>query len=111
MTKKFKAKFHVKKGDKVVVISGSHKTDTPHEVLSVLQTGEVIVKDINVRLKNLRRTKDAPKGGQIRKEFPIAISNVALWDPEAKKAVRTRKEGTGRAKKRASVATGKVLGE
>lgn len=106
-----KSRFHVKKGDKVVVISGDHKTNTPHEVLDVLDEGRVIVKDINVMTKNLKRTKEAPKGGQIKKEFPISISNVQLWDPESKKGVRTRIEGEGRAKKRVSVVSGKVVGE
>jgi len=106
-----KNRFHVKKGDKVIVISGAQKTNTPHEVISVFENGKALVKDINVKLKNLKRTKDTPKGGQLRTEAPIDVSNLKLWDAEAKKGVRTRKEGTGRAKKRVSVVSTKVVGE
>ena len=101
---------HVRKGDKVVVISGSHKSGSPHEVIDVdSDAGLVTLKDVNVRLKNLKRSKEAPKGGQIRKEFPISSSKVMLWDAEAKRASRVRMKGTGRSKVRVYVKSGKAV--
>ncbi|MGE4159095.1 MAG: 50S ribosomal protein L24 [Planctomycetota bacterium] len=102
---------HVKKGDKVVVISGSFKSTTPHEVIDVNRAASTVtLKDVNVRLKNLKRTKDAPKGGQIRKEFPIHASKVQLWDAESKNGSRVRMQSKGRSKVRVFVKSGKTVG-
>jgi large subunit ribosomal protein L24 len=103
-------KFHIRHGDKVVVTTGTWK-DKVGEVLEIRDNGDVIVKGVNEKLTNLKRSKDAPKGGQIRKEFPVDISNLMLWDAELKKGVKTRIEGEGRAKKRVSIVNGKVVGE
>lgn len=112
---------HVKKGDLVTVISGKHtpkkraernESTGPFEVIDVdHERNRVTLKDVNVRTVNLRRTQESPKGGQIRKEFPLHASNVLLWDAEKKKGVRTRVEGEGRAKTRVSVASGKPVGD
>ena len=86
-------RWRIKKGDKVVVIAGADRSDVPHEVLQVLhEEGRVVVKDVNMRWKHLRRSQQNPKGGRVRKEFPIDISNVMLWSEKAGKGVRVRVE-------------------
>jgi large subunit ribosomal protein L24 len=101
----------VKKGDMVVVISGAFKSKQAHEVLKVNRKNQtVLVKDVNIMLKNIKKSQEAPKGGQIRKEFPLHISKVALYDEGEKRGVRLRHEGTGRGKTRVSVRSGKTLG-
>lgn len=81
---------HVKKGDKVVVISGADKSDEVCEVLQVdAEAGKVIVKEVNMRWKHLKRSQQNPQGGRIRKEFPIDASNVLLYSEKAGKGVRT----------------------
>ncbi|MBL0338633.1 MAG: 50S ribosomal protein L24 [Rhodospirillaceae bacterium] len=74
------AKFKIKKGDKVVVISGRSKGQQG-EVLKVLREDErVIVQGANL-VK--RHTKPSAKsaGGMVEKEATIHISNVAHIDP------------------------------
>ena len=84
---------HIKRGDKVAVISGAHKSNSPHEVLQVdADNGRVIVEGVNLRWKHERRTQQNPEGGRIQKEFPIDASNVLLWSEKAGKGVRTRVE-------------------
>ena len=84
---------HVKKGDKVVVIAGAHKSNEPHEVLRVdLEKRRVIVEGVNLRWKHERRTPQNPSGGRVQKEFPIDASNVLLYSEKAGKGVRTRVE-------------------
>ena len=84
---------HIKKGDKVAVISGAYKSSQPHEVLRVVaEKGQVIVEGINLRWKHQRRSQQNPKGGRTQKEFPIAASNVLLFSEKAGKGVRTRIE-------------------
>lgn len=88
-----RARSHVKKGDKVVVIAGADKSDTVREVLQVhAEDGKVLVKDVNMRWKHMRRSQQNPKGGRVRKEFPIDASNVLLFSEKAGKGVRTRTE-------------------
>ena len=84
---------HVKKGDKVVVTTGSYKSNEPHEVLRVdRDNGRVIVEGVNLRWKHERRTPQNPNGGRVHKEFPIDVSNVLVWSEKAQKGVRTRIE-------------------
>jgi large subunit ribosomal protein L24 len=72
---------HVRKGDLVVVTSGSHKGKTG-TILRVV-TGEgpddtrVVIKGLNLRTKHLRPTQKVPQGGIITREAPIHISNVS----------------------------------
>jgi large subunit ribosomal protein L24 len=86
-------KLHVKKGDKVIVISGADKGRNDAEVLQVFaETGRVLVKGVNVRWKHMRRSPQNPQGGRIQKEFPISASKVLLWSEKASKGVRTKIE-------------------
>ena len=86
-------KLHVKKGDKVVIITGAYKSSEPHEVLRVDRSeGRVVVKDVNMRWKHQRRSQQSPQGGRVQKEFPIDASNVLIYSDKAGKGVRTRIE-------------------
>lgn len=90
MTKK---QLHVRKGDKVVVISGAYKSDQPREVIQVMaDEGRVIVQGVNMRWKHERRSQRFPQGAREQREFPIDASNVALFSEKAGKGVRTRTE-------------------
>lgn len=77
----------IKKGDKVVVITGRDKGKTG-EVLQVLPEAErVVVQGINL-VKRHTRPSMASQGGIITKEAPIHRSNIALADPKDGKATR-----------------------
>ena len=81
------AKLKVKKGDRVVVISGSDKGKRG-EILRVMpDEGRVLVSGINL-VK--RHTKQSAKtqGGIISKESTIHVSNVALIDPKTQKPTK-----------------------
>ena len=98
---------HVKKGDKVAVISGAHKDNSPHEALQIdADSGRVIVEGVNKRWRHERRTQQNPEGGRIQKEFPIDASNVLLWSEKAGKGVRTRVEIQDGKKVRVGVSCG-----
>jgi large subunit ribosomal protein L24 len=69
-------KFHVKKGDVVVVTSGTQKTKRG-KVLAVLPNKQrVIIEGVNLILKHMRKSQDRPKGGIVEQEGTIHISNV-----------------------------------
>ena len=68
---------HIRKGDTVIVTAGNDKGVTG-EILRVLpKARRVVVKGVNVRTKHLKPTQANPRGGLLRKEMPIHISNVS----------------------------------
>ncbi len=98
MKTRFKPKYNIRKGDNVVVISGDDKDIAkPRVVKQVLvDEAKVIVEGVNMVTKHSKPSAQNTKGGIIKKEAPIHISNVMLWDAKAKgpsKITRERKEG------------------
>ena len=78
----------IRKGDNVVVISGSEKGKRG-TVLRVLETGKVLVEGVN-RVKKHQRPNPVKgqTGGIIDKEAPIHLSNVMLVNPATGKGDR-----------------------
>ena len=98
MSTRFKPKFNIKKGDNVVVIAGDDKdAKKPRKVLEVItEKGRVLVEGVNIVTKHTKPTSQNTKGGIVKIEAPIAISNVMLWDAKAgsgAKVTRTRENG------------------
>jgi large subunit ribosomal protein L24 len=80
-------KFKIKKGDKVVAITGKDKGKTG-EVLHVLRKEErVLVQGMNMVKRHQRPSQTSP-GGIMDKEVPIHISNLALIDPKTSEPTR-----------------------
>jgi large subunit ribosomal protein L24 len=72
------AKFHIKKHDEVVVLSGTQRGKRG-KVLEVLrQRGRVIVEGINLIKKAERKTQDRPQGGIVEREGALHISKIML---------------------------------
>ncbi|EEO25370.1 50S ribosomal protein L24 [Helicobacter winghamensis] len=70
------AKFKIKKGDLVEIITGDDKGKKA-KILRVLpKTSQVIVEGCKVAKKSVKPSDKNPKGGFIDKEMPIHISNV-----------------------------------
>jgi len=98
MKARFKPKFNIRKGDSVVVITGDDKAlDKPRVVKEVLvDEAKVIVEGVNIITKHSKPSAQNTKGGIVKKEAPIHISNVMLWDAAQKKGAkitRVRKDG------------------
>jgi large subunit ribosomal protein L24 len=94
MEKRFKPKFNIRKGDNVVVISGDDKDLTkPRAVKQVLvDKARVIVEGVNIITRHSKPTAQNTKGGIIKKEASIHISNVMLWDAAQKKGAKVTRE-------------------
>ncbi|WP_123055071.1 50S ribosomal protein L24 [Clostridium sp. JN-1] len=81
-------KLHVRKKDKVMVISGKDKGKIG-EVLSVIpKKGKVVVKDVNIVSKHQKPNKANMQGGIIKKEAPIYSSKVMLYCDKCKSVTR-----------------------
>ena len=72
------AKFHIKKNDEVVILSGTQRGKRG-KVLEVLRDrSRVIVEGVNFIKKSSRKTQDQPQGGIIEREGTLHISKIML---------------------------------
>ncbi len=85
----------IKKGDEVIVVTGKDK-GRQGTVLQVLENDRVLVEGINVAKKHQKPNPNAGvPGGIIDRAMPIHVSNVMVYNPQAKKGDRVgiREEG------------------
>jgi len=87
----------IKQGDEVIVIAGKDK-GRRGTVLSVPETGRVLVEGINMVKKHQKPNPNAGvQGGIVEKEMALHLSNVMLFNPNTEKGdrvgVRTLEDG------------------
>ena len=80
------------------VITGDDKDlKKPRKVLEILtEKNRVLVEGVNIVTKHTKPSAQNTKGGIVKIEAPIAISNVMLWDAKShshSKISRTRENG------------------
>jgi len=109
MKTRFKPKYNIRKGDQVIVIAGDDKDlKKPHLVKQVLvDEGKVIVEGVNIITKHTKPSAQNTQGGIIKKEAPIHISNVMLWD--GKQGAKVKREKRNDKKVRVSKKSGEVI--
>lgn len=98
MSNRFKPKFNIKKGDNVVVIAGDDKdVKKSRKVLEVYpDASRVLVEGVNIVTRHTKPSAQNTKGGIVKKEAPIHISNVMLYDAKSgsgSKVKRNRENG------------------
>ena len=73
----------LKKGDKVVVLTGKDK-GKEGEISSVNPAaGKAVIDGVNVAIRHVRQTQNS-QGGRIPQAMPIDLSNLALLDSKGK---------------------------
>jgi large subunit ribosomal protein L24 len=101
-------KLKVKKGDKVVVITGRDKGKSG-EILKVLrEENRVIVQGVNLAQRHQKQSMQQ-EGGIVQKELTIHVSNVALIDPKSEKPTRVGYKMDGERKVRVARRSGEAL--
>ena len=100
----------IKKGDKVIVITGKDKGKTGEVTKAMPKENKVIVSGVNMVKRHQKPTQENA-GGIVSKEAPIHVSNVAIVDPKSGKASRigTKILDDGR-KVRVAKKSGEVIG-
>jgi large subunit ribosomal protein L24 len=95
----------LKKGDKVVIITGRDKGRTGEIIEMRRDEGRALVRGVNMVKRHQRQTTTA-EGGIISKEAPIHLSNIALADPKDGKPTRVgfKFVGSGEERKKVRVA-------
>lgn len=85
-------KIHVKKDDKVMVISGKDKNKTGKVLVVNPKTGKVIVEGVNIATKHTKARKQGDVGGIVKQETPIYASKVMYVCDKCGKAARVGKK-------------------
>lgn len=102
------SKLKIKKGDKVIVLTGRDKGKSG-EVKHVNPTeSKVTVQGVNVQTKH-RKASQAGPGGLEKIEAPLHISNVALADPKTGKPTRVGYKIVGDRKVRVAKRSGEQI--
>jgi len=70
------AKFHVKKGDEVVVIAGADKGKRGKVIAVIAKKQRVIVEGLRMIKKHMRKSQQHPQGAIVQREGSLHISNV-----------------------------------
>ena len=98
----------IKKGDKVVVLSGKDKGRTGEVVKAMPKEGKVIVSGVNVHARHRKPSQTNPQGGIERKEAALHVSNVAIATADGK-PTRVRFEERDGKKVRVAAKTGELI--
>ena len=99
----------VRKGDKVVVLTGRDKGRTGEVIEVRPDAGRALVRGVNMVKRHQKQTAQQ-QGGIISKEATVHLSNLALADPKDGKPTRIGfkfvGEGDGRRKVRVAKRSG-----
>ena len=98
----------IKKGDKVVVLSGKDKGKTGEVTKAFPKDSKVIVSGVNVATRHRKATQANPQGGLDRFEAPLHVSKVAIATADGK-PTRVRFETQDGKKVRVAVKTGEKI--
>lgn len=83
-------KLHVKKGDKVLILSGKDKGRTGKVITAMPDEGKVVVEGRNIVKKHARATQRV-KAGIHEQEAPLPTAKVMVICPSCSKATRVKK--------------------
>ena len=99
----------IKKGDKVVVLSGKDKGKHGEVTKAFPKDAKVVVSGVNVATRHRKPNQLNPEGGLDRFEAPLHVSKVALEDPRTGKPTRVRYETQDGKKVRVAVKSGEKI--
>ncbi|MDR2735650.1 MAG: 50S ribosomal protein L24 [Puniceicoccales bacterium] len=84
-------KYSIKKGDDVVVISGSNRGERGRVIRVLRDSCRVTIEGVALRKKFVKKSQTNPEGGEIKMESAIHYSNVMLasrYDSKRTKPVK-----------------------
>lgn len=71
-------KFHVKKGDQVVVIAGSHKGKSG-KILEIRAAKQrAVIEGVAMMKRHMKKSEEHPNGAIVEREGSVHISNLML---------------------------------
>lgn len=100
---------HVKKGDKVKVLSGKDRGKEGTVLEAFPKKERVLVEGVNMIQKHAKPSQDNPQGGILNIEAPIHVSNVLPIDPKSGEPTRVGYEVKDGKKVRIAKKSGEAL--
>lgn len=100
---------HVKKGDKVMVITGKDKGKQGVILKAFPKKNRVLVEGVNIVKKHSKPSQSNPQGGIISQEAPIHVSNVMPLDPKTGEPTRIGYKVVDGKKVRVAKKSGEIL--
>jgi len=99
----------IRKGDRVVVLSGKDKGKHGEVTKSLPKEGKVVVAGVNVITRHRKPSQVNPQGGLERVEAPLQVSKVAIEDPKTGRPTRVRFEVRDGKKVRVAARSGELI--
>ncbi|MBA2176937.1 50S ribosomal protein L24 [Halobacillus locisalis] len=100
---------HVKKGDKVMVITGKDKGKQGTILEAYPKKDRVLVEGVNEVKKHAKPSQENPQGGILTQEAAIHVSNVMPIDPKTGEPTRVGYKVEGDKKVRIAKKSGEAL--
>lgn len=100
---------HVKKGDKVKVLSGKDRGKTGTVLEAYPKKERVLVEGVNMIQKHAKPSQENPQGGILNQEATIHVSNVLPIDPKSGEPTRVGYEVRDGKKVRIAKKSGEAL--
>ena len=88
-------RFHVKRGDEVVVLAGTERGNRGKVIAVFPRSGRVIVEGLKLIKKHMRKSQKYPEGAIVEREGTIHASNVMLAEKYDSRAARRQPETDG----------------
>ena len=85
-------KMAIRRGDRVVVLSGKDKGKKGKVIQALPQQGRVKVEGVNIIKKHAKPTQKIPQGGIREMEAPLSVSKVMFLCPACHKPTRIAKK-------------------
>jgi len=104
-----KNKMNIKKGDKVVVLSGDDKGKKGTVLKAFPKKQRIIVENVNMMKKHERPSQKNPQGGISEIEAPIHVSNVKIINNRTKEVTKAVYKKIGDKRVRVCAKTGDEL--
>ena len=99
----------IKKGDRVVVLSGRDKGKHGEVTKAMPKDGKVVVSGVNIITRHRKASQANPQGGLERAEAPLYASKVAIEDPKTGKPTRVRFDTRDGKKVRIAARSGELI--
>lgn len=102
-------KINLKKGDKVIVLSGKDRGKTGLIDRVSVKSAEIIVNGMNIMKKHVKVSKKYPSGGVVEIARPMPVGKVQVICPVCNKPTRIGFEIKGKEKNRVCKKCHKVI--
>ena len=99
----------IKKGDRVVILSGKDKRKTGEVIKAMPKEMKALVSGMNEHARHRKPSQQNPQGGIERKEAPLHVSKVAIADPKSGQPTRVRFEERDGKKVRVATKSGELI--